>query len=68
MWLIKEIRAIKTVHTPITNSDHLMITIVEGCPPGGIELVGSDPTINRLDVLPPILAAPQCAVDFASAI
>jgi hypothetical protein len=68
MWLIEGIRAIKTVHTPITNSDQLMITIVDGCPPGGRELVGSDTTISRLDVLPPILATPQCAVDFASAI
>jgi hypothetical protein len=44
MWLTEGIRAIKTVHTPITNSDQLMITIVEGCPPGSRELVGSDPT------------------------
>ncbi len=68
MWLIEGRSALEVINTHTTNSDQLMITIADGRPPGGRELVGSDLTISRIGVIPPIIAAKHCAVNSASAI
>ncbi len=68
MWLIEGRSALEVTNTHTTNSDQLVITIADGRPPGGRELVGSDLTISRIGVIPPILTAKHCAVNSASAI
>ena len=68
MWLIEGRSALEVINTHTTNSDQLVITIADGRPPGGRELVGSDLTISRIGVIPPILTAKHCAVNSASAI
>ena len=45
-----------------------MIRTLHACPPGGGELVGSDFTAIRFDILSPILTAPHRTMNFASAI
>ncbi len=68
MWLIEGRSALEVINTHTTNSDQLVITIADGRPPGGRELVGSDLTISRIGVIPPILTAKHCTVNSASAI
>ena len=51
-----------------TDGDQLVIRTLHACPPGGGELVGSDFTAIRFDILFPILTAPHRAMNFALAI
>ena len=62
------VAALKPIDTNPTDGDHLVIRTLHACPPGGRELVGSDITALRFQILLPILTAPHRAMNLASAI
>jgi len=62
------VAALKPIDTNLTDGDHLVIRTLHACPPGGRELVVSDITALRFQILLPILTAPHRAMNLALAI